>query len=110
MKNNFGLRKPFLRKNSEPFVSSISRTQSRDITSTDQSLCSDVGQDLSEKVSENFPHSGNVCFIWHWLWLLIKYICFTLQGDSRSINALVRSFISDRKHEDIPSVRIDFSC
>ncbi|CAN8255770.1 unnamed protein product [Cochlearia groenlandica] len=66
MKNNFGLRKPFLRKNSEPFMSSMSRTQSRDITSTDQPLCS--------------------------------------EGDSRSINALVRSFISDRKHEDIPSV------
>lgn len=33
------------------------------------------------------------------------YLCFTLQGDSRSINALVRSFISERKHEDIPSVR-----
>lgn len=31
---------------------------------------------------------------------------FTLQGDSRSINALVRSFISDKKNEDIPSVRI----
>ncbi|CAA7061350.1 unnamed protein product [Microthlaspi erraticum] len=64
MKNNFGSRKPFLRKNPEPFMSSMSRTQS-----TDQPLC-EVGQ----------------------------------EGDSRSINALVRSFISDRKHEDIPSV------
>ncbi|VVB15225.1 unnamed protein product [Arabis nemorensis] len=73
MKNNFGLRKPFLRKNSEPFMSSVSRTESRD-TTFDQSLCSDVGQDLSEK------------------------------GDSRSLNALVRSFIADRKNEDIPSV------
>nr|VDD28207.1 unnamed protein product [Brassica oleracea] len=61
MKNNFGSRKPFLRKSSEPFMSSMSRT--------DQPLCSDVGQ-----------------------------------GDPRSINALVRSFISDRKPEDIPSV------
>lgn len=41
MKNNFGLRKPFLRKSSEPFMSSMSRT--------DQPLCSDVGQ-VSEKV------------------------------------------------------------
>ncbi|KAL0738688.1 hypothetical protein Bca4012_014898 [Brassica carinata] len=66
MKNNFGSRKPFLRKSSEPFMSSISRSH----PSTDQPACSDVGQD----------------------------------GDSRSINALVRSFISERKHEDIPSV------
>ncbi|CAH8381998.1 unnamed protein product [Eruca vesicaria subsp. sativa] len=62
MKNNFGSRKPFLRKSSEPFMSSMSITHS----STDQPLCSD--------------------------------------GDSRSINALVRSFISDKKPEDIPSV------
>ncbi|KAL1212783.1 Kinesin-like protein KIN-14G [Cardamine amara subsp. amara] len=68
MKNNFGMRKPFLRKNSEPFVNSISRDPLRDITSTDQPLCSE----------------GN--------------------GDSRSINALVRSFISERKHDDIPNV------
>ncbi|KAH0856217.1 hypothetical protein HID58_084478 [Brassica napus] len=61
MKNNFGSRKPFLRKSSEPFMSSMSRT--------DQPLCSDVGQ-----------------------------------GDPRSINVLVRSFISDKKPEDIPSV------
>ncbi|CAN7024007.1 unnamed protein product [Brassica oleracea var. botrytis] len=61
MKNNFGSRKPFLRKSSEPFMSSMSRT--------DQPLCSDVGQ-----------------------------------VNPRSINALVRSFISDRKPEDIPSV------
>ncbi|KAF2533028.1 hypothetical protein F2Q70_00032300 [Brassica cretica] len=66
MKNNFGSRKPFLRKSSEPFMSSMSRTH----PSTDQPACSDVGQ----------------------------------EGDSRSINALVRSFISERKHEDIPSV------
>ncbi|EOA19892.1 hypothetical protein CARUB_v10000139mg [Capsella rubella] len=66
MKHNFGMRKPFLRKNSEPFMSSVSRT--------DQPLSSDVGQDLSEK------------------------------GDSRSVNGLVRSFIADRKHEDIPNV------
>ncbi|KAJ0253145.1 Kinesin-like protein KIN-14G [Hirschfeldia incana] len=65
MKNNFGSRKPFLRKSSEPFMSSMSITHS----SSDQPLCSDVGQ-----------------------------------GDSRSINGLVRSFISDRKPEDIPSV------
>ncbi|KAJ4900651.1 Kinesin-4 [Raphanus sativus] len=63
MKNNFGSRKPFLRKSSEPFMSSMSRTH----PSNDQP---DVGQ----------------------------------EGDSRSINALVRSFISERKHEDIPSV------
>lgn len=56
MKNNFGMRKPFLRKNSEPFMSSISRTHS------DQPLSCDVGQDFSEKVSEEFLHSGNVCF------------------------------------------------
>ncbi|KAF8099387.1 hypothetical protein N665_0245s0064 [Sinapis alba] len=62
MKNNFGSRKPFLRKSSEPFMSSMSVTHS------------ESGQDLSEK------------------------------GDSRSINGLVRSFISDKKHEDIPSV------
>ncbi|ESQ32212.1 hypothetical protein EUTSA_v10003600mg [Eutrema salsugineum] len=74
MKNNFGSRKPFVRKNPEPFMSSISRTHSSEITSTDQHMCSDVGQDLSEK------------------------------GDSRSINALVRSFISERKPEEIPSV------
>ncbi|CAN6877063.1 unnamed protein product [Brassica oleracea] len=66
MKNNFGSRKPFLRKSSEPFMSSMSRTH----PSTDQPACSDVGQ----------------------------------EGDSRSINALVRSFISERKHEDIPRV------
>ncbi|CAG7872234.1 unnamed protein product [Brassica rapa] len=66
MKNNFGSRKPFLRKSSEPFMSSMSRTH----PSTDQPACSDVGQ----------------------------------EGDSRSINALVRSFISERKHEDIPTV------
>ncbi|CAN7025158.1 unnamed protein product [Brassica rapa subsp. trilocularis] len=66
MKNNFGSRKPFLRKSSEPFMSSMSRTH----PSADQPACSDVGQ----------------------------------EGDSRSINALVRSFISERKHEDIPSV------
>nr|VDD39097.1 unnamed protein product [Brassica oleracea] len=66
MKNNFGSRKPFLRKSSEPFMSSMSRTH----PSTDQPACSDVGQ----------------------------------EGDSRSINALVRSFISERKHEDIPCV------
>ncbi|XP_010493958.1 PREDICTED: kinesin-like protein KIN-14G [Camelina sativa] len=63
MKNNFGLRKPFLRKNSEPFMSSISRTDQPD-----------AGQDLCDK------------------------------GDSRSINGLVRSFIADRKHDDIPNV------
>ncbi|AAB61066.1 Similar to kinesin; coded for by A. thaliana cDNA W43760 [Arabidopsis thaliana] len=66
MKHNFGSRKLFLRKSSEPFVSSISRTQSTDMLSTDQPLSSD--------------------------------------GDSRSINGLVRSFIADRKHEDIPNV------
>ncbi|CAL9231711.1 unnamed protein product [Arabidopsis halleri] len=66
MKNNFGSRKPFLRKSSEPFVSSISRIHSTDISSTDPHLSSD--------------------------------------GDSRSINGLVRSFIADKKHEDIPNV------
>ncbi|XP_013657938.2 kinesin-like protein KIN-14G [Brassica napus] len=40
MKNNFGSRKPFLRKSSEPFMSSMSINHS----STDQPLCSDVGQ------------------------------------------------------------------
>ncbi|RID43596.1 hypothetical protein BRARA_I00447 [Brassica rapa] len=64
MKNNFGTRKPFLRKSSEPFMSSMSINHS----STDQPLCSDVGQ------------------------------------VSGSINGLVRSFLSDRKPEDIPSV------
>lgn len=54
MKHNFGSRKLFLRKSSEPFVSSISRTQSTDMLSTDQPLSSDV--------SEKFLHSGNVCF------------------------------------------------
>ena len=68
MKNNFGSRKPFLRKSSEPFMSSMSINHS----STDQPLCSDVGQ------------------------------------VSGSINGLVRSFLSDRKPEDIPSVRILF--
>lgn len=92
MKNNFGSRKPFLRKSSEPFMSSMSRT--------DQPLCSDVGQ-VSEKVKM-------FCCYDMW-WLLMKvYLFFTLQGDPRSINALVRSFISDRKPEDIPSVRILF--
>lgn len=62
MKNNFGSRKPFLRKSSEPFVSSISRTHSTDISSTDPPLSSDVGQEHSEKVSGKFRHSGNVCF------------------------------------------------
>ncbi|XP_056851896.1 kinesin-like protein KIN-14G [Raphanus sativus] len=62
MKNNFGSRKPFLRKSSEPFMSTTH-------SSPDQPVCSDLGQ-----------------------------------GDSRSINALVRSFISDKKNEDIPSV------
>lgn len=101
MKNNFGLRKPFLRKNSEPFVNSISRDPFRDITSTAQPLCSDGN--VSEFL---FLHSGNVCFYWHGLWSLMEVsIFFTLQGDSRSINALVRSFISERKHEDIPNVR-----
>ncbi|CAN6970155.1 unnamed protein product [Brassica rapa subsp. trilocularis] len=64
MKNNFGSRKPFLRKSSEPFMSSMSINHS----STDQPLCSDVGQ------------------------------------VSGSINGLVRSFLSDRKPEDIPNV------
>lgn len=79
MKNNFGLRKPFLRKNSEPFMSSVSRNESRD-TTFDQSLCSDVGQDLSEKVSEIILYSGNVCFYVHWLCLLIRVILFYLAG------------------------------
>lgn len=52
MKNNFGSRKPFLRKSSEPIVSSISRTHSTDISSTDTPMSSDVGQEHSEKVSE----------------------------------------------------------
>ncbi|CAE6123196.1 unnamed protein product [Arabidopsis arenosa] len=50
------------------------RTHSTDISSTDPTLSSDVGQEHSEK------------------------------GDSRSINGLVRSFIADKKHEDIPNV------
>ncbi|XP_010524849.1 PREDICTED: kinesin-like protein KIN-14G [Tarenaya hassleriana] len=74
IKPNCGFGRPFLRKTSEPFMSSISRTKSADSSLSDQPHCSDLGQELNEG------------------------------GDSRSINALVRSFLSDRKSEEIPTI------
>ncbi|XP_059437772.1 kinesin-like protein KIN-14I [Corylus avellana] len=74
--------KPFLRKNSEPFMNSFSRTISPSEKSL-ESLCSDLSSysDLSHDLNEGVS-----------------------EGSSRCLNMLVREALSDRKHEDIPII------
>ncbi|KAK6242988.1 hypothetical protein QUC31_009397 [Theobroma cacao] len=71
--SNFGTGKPFVRKSSEPFTNSMSRTMSLGEKSV-ESLCSDQS-DLSEA------------------------------GSVRSLHMLVRAALSDKKQEEIPTVR-----
>ncbi|KAB1206128.1 Kinesin-4 [Morella rubra] len=71
--------KPFVRKHSEPFMNSFSRTlspseKSIESFSSDLSSYCDLSHDLNEA------------------------------GSSRSVNMLVRDFLSDRKPEDIPII------
>ncbi|XP_057962403.1 kinesin-like protein KIN-14I [Malania oleifera] len=71
--------KHFMRKNSEPFMNSFSRTssigeRSLDGLSSDQDLCGDLGHDFSE------------------------------MGNSRSLNMLVRAVLLDKKQEEIPII------
>ncbi|XP_062081895.1 kinesin-like protein KIN-14I [Humulus lupulus] len=71
--------KPFMRKNSEPYVNSFLRTlscgeKSVDSLSSNQSSNGDIGHDLNET------------------------------GISRSLNVLVREVLSDKRHEEIPLI------
>lgn len=70
--------KPIVRKNSEPFMRSLSRGLSigdKDILSTDPSSTSDAVPDCSEA------------------------------GSTPSLNSLVREILQDKKQEEIPTVR-----
>ncbi|PON67017.1 Kinesin-like protein [Parasponia andersonii] len=71
--------RPFMRKNSEPFVNSVLRTlswgeKSVDSCSSNQSCNDDLGHDLNET------------------------------GTSRSLNVLVREVLSDKRQEEIPLI------
>ncbi|KAL5565949.1 hypothetical protein UlMin_029113, partial [Ulmus minor] len=71
--------KPFMRKNSEPFINSISRTtswgeKSLESLSSNQSSCSDPSHNLNET------------------------------GSSRSLHMLVRDLFTDKRQEEIPHV------
>ncbi|GFY89012.1 P-loop nucleoside triphosphate hydrolases superfamily protein with CH (Calponin Homology) domain-containing protein [Actinidia rufa] len=69
--------KYFVRKNSEPFMSSLrnlTSEKSLDSISSEQSLCGDLGNDLNE------------------------------MGNSHSLHMLVRELISDKKPEEIPFI------
>lgn len=52
--------KTVVRKNSEPFMNSISRTSSVSERSLDTEQCSDLGLDFSDMVSSCFTF-----FVWH---------------------------------------------
>ncbi|PSS03053.1 Kinesin-like protein [Actinidia chinensis var. chinensis] len=69
--------KYFVRKNSEPFMSSLrnlTSEKSLDSISSEQSMCSDLGNDLNE------------------------------MGNSHNLNMLVRELLSDKKPEEIPFI------
>ncbi|PSS28845.1 Kinesin-like protein [Actinidia chinensis var. chinensis] len=69
--------KYFVRKNSEPFISSLrnlTSEKSLDSISSEQSLCGDLGNDLNE------------------------------MGNSHSLHMLVRELLSDKKPEEIPFI------
>ncbi|KAF5454141.1 hypothetical protein F2P56_023828 [Juglans regia] len=72
--------KPFARRNSEPFMNSLSRT-----SSMEKSLES-LSSDLSSYCDLDLCHDLNET------------------GSSRSLNMLVREVLSDRKQEEIPIV------
>jgi hypothetical protein len=108
--------KPFLRKNSEPFMNSFSRTvspseKSLESLCSDLSSCSDLSHDLNEGVSEVCI---SVCFFFFFLhflfvkvaWRLKSSMYSDLQGSSRCLNMLVREALSDRKQEEIPIVSV----
>ncbi|KAK1582316.1 hypothetical protein Q3G72_013941 [Acer saccharum] len=97
-----GTGKPFMRKNSEPFMNSFSRT----LSVGEKSLDSDLGNDLSEAVSELCLFIC-LCFSCHVDTNKTPkkpYLRSNLQGSSGNFNSLVRAFLSDRKQEEITSV------
>lgn len=83
--HSFGAGKPFVRKNSEPFMNSFARTtslgeKSIESLSSEQSLNSDLSHDFNEA------------------------------GTSRSLNMLVRGLFSDKKQEEIPMIVESMLC
>lgn len=96
--------KHFVRKTSEPFMNSFSRTSS----ASEQSSLGDLGLDISEAVSEllffsvyrrTVPLQSFVKAL-----LLMKFLHGNLQAASRSLNVLIHQMLSDKKQEDIPIV------
>ena len=112
--SSFGTGKPFTRKSSEPFMNSISRTVSLGEKSVD-SLYSEQS-DLIEAVSELFiyffiffcffhVHASYFIRIEMRNIYLIAPFHSSLQGSERSLEMLVRAALSDKKQEEIPTVR-----
>ncbi|XP_021742627.1 kinesin-like protein KIN-14I [Chenopodium quinoa] len=66
--------KTVVRKNSEPFMNSISRTSSISEKSLDTEQCSDLGVDLSDT------------------------------SNTRSLNMMIRALLIDKKQEEIPNI------
>ncbi|KNA11104.1 hypothetical protein SOVF_138290 [Spinacia oleracea] len=66
--------KTVVRKNSEPFMNSISRTSSVSERSLDTEQCSDLGLDFSD------------------------------MSNNRSLNTMIRALLMDKKQEDIPNI------
>lgn len=94
--------KHFVRKNSEPFMNSFSRTSS----ASEQSLNGDRGHDLGEAVSNlslfTFAVYFGTCIDAS---PLMNCLCDHLQVASGSLNLLVHQILSGRKQEEIPIVR-----
>ncbi|KAL2941092.1 Kinesin-like protein KIN-14I [Bienertia sinuspersici] len=70
--------KSIVRKNSEPFMNSISRTSSVSEKSLDNEQSSDSGVDISDMVSNT--------------------------GNNRSLNMMIRTLLMDKKQEEIPVI------
>ncbi|KMT14281.1 hypothetical protein BVRB_4g076360 [Beta vulgaris subsp. vulgaris] len=66
--------KSLVRKNSEPFMNSISRTSSASEKSLDNEQCSDLGLDMSD------------------------------MSNNRSLNMMIRALLMDKKQEEIPII------
>ena len=92
--------KTLLRKNSEPFMKSMWTMTSGDR----DGYMSDPGHDLSERV-RSFIVYNFLLFVKMVRVVWLSFLNWYPQGSVSSLNSLVRQYLSDKKPEEIPTVR-----